>query len=157
MNNNDILRRIRYTFDLEDSKMKELFSLGGLETDRTVISDWLKKDEDTDQKPIYDKDLAAFLNGFIVKKRGKKDGEEPKPEKSLNNNIIFRKLKIALNFKDEDILETMKLVDLPISKHELSAFFRKPTQSQYRACKDQFLRNFLHGLQIKYKGGSYYK
>lgn len=151
MNNNDILRRIRYVFDFEDSKMKELFALGGLETDRTVISDWLKKDDDESQKTLYDKDLAAFLNGFIIKKRGKKDGEQPKPEKSLNNNIIFRKLKIALNYRDEDILAVMKLADLPFSKHELSAFFRKPTQSQYRVCKDQFLRNFIYGLQLKYR------
>lgn len=151
MNNNDILRRIRYTFDFEDSKMKELFALGGLETDRTTISDWLKKDDDESQKPLFDKDLAAFLNGFIIKRRGKKDGEQPKPEKSLNNNIIFRKLKIALNYRDEDILEVMKLADLPFSKHELSAFFRKPTQSQYRVCKDQFLRNFIYGLQLKYR------
>ncbi|MFY0598524.1 MAG: DUF1456 family protein [Cyclobacteriaceae bacterium] len=152
MNNNDILRRIRYVFDLEDSKMKELFSLGGLETDRTTISDWLKKDDHEEQKPLYDKDLAAFLNGFIIKKRGKRDGEQPKPEKSLNNNIILRKLKIALNFKDEDILNVMELADLRVGKHELSALFRKPTQSQYRVCKDQFLRNFLHGLQIKFRG-----
>ena len=65
--------------------------------------------------------------------------------------MIFRKLKIALNLKDEDILEILKLVDLRIGKHELSAFFRNPSQSQYRPCQDQFLRNFLHGMQLKYR------
>jgi len=40
-------------------------------------------------------------------------------------------------------------VDMHISKHELSAIFRKPGQKQYRECKDQFLRNFLYGLQFK--------
>jgi uncharacterized protein YehS (DUF1456 family) len=38
-----------------------------------------------------------------------------------------------------------------LSKHELSAFFRNPTQPQYRECKDQVLRNFLMGLQMKYR------
>ncbi|MFT6868532.1 MAG: hypothetical protein ACJA08_003386 [Cyclobacteriaceae bacterium] len=154
MNNNDILRRIRYTFDFEDSKMIALFGLGQLEVSRAAISDWLKKDDNPDQKPLYDKDLAAFLNGLIIKKRGKKDGEQPINEKSLNNNIVFRKLKIALNLKDDEILDIMDKADLPISKHELSAIFRKPTQSQYRECKDQFLRNFLHGLQLKYRTDS---
>lgn len=152
MNNNDILRRIRYTFDLSDDKVIKLFKNGGKEVNRTEISDWLKKDDDENQKPIYDVDLAAFLNGLITKHRGKKDGELPKPEKSLNNNQVFRKLKIALNLRDEDIVAILDLADFEVSKHEINAFFRKPTQKQYRVCKDQFLRNFLQGLQVKHRG-----
>ncbi len=151
MKNNDIIRRIRYAFDFTDKRMMQLFELGGQEVTREQVSEWLKRDEDEDQKPIYDKDLAVFLNGLIIKKRGKKDGETPKPEKSLNNNIILRKLKIALNLRDEDILEILLLADLKVGKHELSAFFRKPGQSQYRPLKDQILRNFLHGMEIKYE------
>ncbi len=151
MNNNDILRRIRYTFDLGDDKVIKLFKHGGKEVTRTQISDWLKKDEDENLKPIYDVDLAAFLNGLIIKHRGKKDGEQPKPEKSLNNNQVFRKIKIALNLRDEDIVAIMDLADFEVSKHEINAIFRKPTQKQYRVCKDQFLRNFLQGLQVKYR------
>ncbi|MEO9481895.1 MAG: DUF1456 family protein [Ekhidna sp.] len=151
MNNNDILRRLRYTFDLGDDKVIKLFKNGGKEVTRAQVSDWLKKDEE-DQKPIYDVDLAAFLNGLIIKHRGKKEGEQPKPEKSLNNNQVFRKIKIALNLRDEDIVETLDLADFEVSKHEINAFFRKPTQKQYRVCKDQFLRNFLQGLQVKYRG-----
>jgi len=75
----------------------------------------------------------------------------PEPEQRLTNNIIFRKLKIALNLKAEDILEIMKLAGIRISKHELSAFFRKPDHKNYRECKDQILRNFLKGVQIKYR------
>jgi uncharacterized protein YehS (DUF1456 family) len=111
----------------------------------------LKKDDDPDLQELYDKELAIFLNGLIVDKRGKKEGEQPKPEKRMNNNIVFRKLKIALNLRDDDILEILMLVDFRISKHELSAFFRNPVQSQYRPCKDQILRNFLMGMQIKYR------
>jgi uncharacterized protein YehS (DUF1456 family) len=130
--------------------MMDLFAEGGLPASREQISDWLKKDEDPDFKPIYDIDLAAFLNGFIIAKRGKKDNITPKPEKSLNNNIILRKLKIALNLIDEDILAILELADFKFSRHELSALFRKPDQDQYRVCKDQILRNFLMGLQLKF-------
>ncbi len=152
MNNNDIIRRVRYTFNFNDSKMLELFAEGGALVDRETLSNWLKKDEDPAFKPIYNKDLAAFLNGFIILKRGKKEGEIPNPEKSLNNNLIFRKLKIALNLKDEDILEILKLADFQFGKHELSALFRKPDQDKFRECKDQVLRNFLFGMQLKYHG-----
>ena len=151
MNNNDILRRIRYAFDFNDTKMMALFASGGQEVTRAEISDWLKKDDNPDQKGLYDKQLAIFLNGLINDKRGKREGEQPKPEKTLTNNIIFRKLRIALNLKDDDIIAIYDLVDMIISKHELSAIFRKPTQRQYRLCKDQFLRNFLHGMQLKYR------
>jgi uncharacterized protein YehS (DUF1456 family) len=150
MNNNDILRRIRYTFDISDTRMTEIFSLASYEVTREEISAWLKKDEDPALQVIHDKPLAAFLNGLIIAKRGRKDGAQPKNESKLNNNVVFRKLKIALDLKAEDILEILDLSEMHISKHELSAFFRNPGQSQYRPCKDQILRNFLFGMQMKY-------
>jgi uncharacterized protein YehS (DUF1456 family) len=151
MTNNDILRRIRYAFDFDDSKMIEIFGLAECEVTRAQISDWLKKDDDEAFQAIYDKQLALFLNGLINLKRGKKEGEQPIAEKKLNNNIVFRKLRIAFNLKDDDILEIFALDDMLISKHELSALFRNPNHKQYRPCKDQFLRSFLQGLQIKYR------
>lgn len=150
MTNNQILRRLRYTFSLNDTKMMELFALGGYNATRTEISDWLKKDEQDDFQPIIDFLLATFLNGLIIDKRGKKDGEPMIAEEKLNNNIIFRKLKIALNLKDIDILYILDSVHFPISSHELSALFRKPDQKQYKECQNQLLRNFLMGVQLKY-------
>lgn len=131
--------------------MIKIFALADKEVTRAEISDWLKKDDHPDYKPIYDIDFAIFLNGFINLKRGKKEGEQPKPEKKLNNNLVFRKLRIALSFTDEDIVKTLGLVNFRISKHELSAFFRNPNQNQYRPCKDQILRNFIHGIQIMFR------
>ena len=115
------------------------------------MSFWLKKEEDEAYQEMKDIELATFLNGLINLKRGKKEGPQAIPETELNNNIIFRKLKIALNFKDIDILEVFDLVDLKVGKHELSALFRNPNQSQYRECQDQFLRNFLYGLKMKFR------
>ena len=152
MNNNDILRRLRYAFDFSDEQMMELFELGNYPATRAEVSDWLKKDQDPNQQKLNDKFLAHFLNGLITKNRGKREGPPPPTEEKLNNNLIFRKLKIALNFRDDDIIAAMKLADFAVSKHEISALFRKPTQKQYRECKDQFLRNFVYGLQIKYRG-----
>ena len=64
------------------------------------------------------------------------------------------KLKIALNLKADDVIKILALADVKISKHELSAFFRRPDNRHYRECKNQILRNFLKGLQLKYRPGS---
>ncbi len=152
MTNNDILRRLRFTFELNDDTMIKTFGLGGLTVSRTEISAWLKKEETEGYLKITDFQFASFLNGFINLKRGQKEGEQPLPEKKLTNNIILRKLKIALNMLDEDILTMLESVEYPISKHELSAFFRKPDNEKYRVCHDQIMRNFLNGLQKAYKG-----
>ena len=151
MTNNDVLRRIRYTFNFDDSKMITIFGLAGLEVSRAEISDWLKKDDDPDYKNCSDPQLATFLNGLIIDKRGKKDGPQAEVEKTLNNNIIFRKLKIALNLQADDVIKLVNQADFRISKHELSAFFRKPGHKHYRECKDQVLRYFLKGMQLKYR------
>lgn len=151
MTNNDVLRKIRYTFDYSDNEMIKLFGQGDLEVNRTQVCDWLKSEEDPECKNIYDKQLAHFLNGFIVEKRGKRDGPPMKAEKNINNNIILRKLKIALDLKVEDMVDIFDEMNFEVSKHEISAFFRKPEQKQYRLCKDQFLRNFLLGMKLRYR------
>jgi uncharacterized protein YehS (DUF1456 family) len=148
--NNDILRRIRYTFEFSDAKMISLFGLANLRVSREQVSDWLKKEDDPAFRDCHDEQLAIFLNGLINDKRGKKDGPQPIPEKTLTNNMIFRKLKIALDLKAEDVLEILDLAGFRISKHELSAFFRKSGHKHYRDCNDQILRNFLKGVQFKY-------
>jgi len=151
LTNNDVLRRIRYAFDFNDSKMIAIFGQADEEMTREQISDWLKKDDDPAFQKLNDTQLAIFLNGLINDRRGKKDGAQPEPEKRINNNIIFRKLKIALDLKAEDILEILALTDVSISKHELSAFFRKPGHKHFRNCKDQILRKFIEGVQLKYR------
>ncbi len=149
--NNDILRRIRYTFDFSDSKMIAIFGLANHEVTRGQVSDWLKKEDDPAYQDCTDIQLAIFLNGLINDKRGKKEGPQPDPEIDLTNNIIFRKLRIALDLKADDILDIMELANFSISKHELSAFFRKSDHKHYRNCNDQILRNFLKGVQLKYR------
>ena len=151
MTNNDILRRLRYTFDLDDNKMLAIFASADKTVETEQLKTWLKKEEDPELVALEDVDLASFLNGFINEKRGKKEGAQPEAETKLTHNIIFMKLKIALSLQAEDVLAILALADFRLSKHELSAFFRKPGHKHYRECKDQILRNFLKGLQLKYR------
>lgn len=127
--------------------MIEIFALADFNVTEEQVTAWLKKDEDDAFLKLNDTALAVFLNGFIIYKRGKRDGEQPEPEKQLNNNIVFQKLRIALNLKADGILAIFQLVEFQLSNHELSALFRKPGNKNYRECKDQILRNFLLGLQ----------
>lgn len=70
----------------------------------------------------------------------------------LTNNDILKKLRVALELKDEDIVKILKLADFELSKSELNALYRNPTHPNYKECGDQLLRNFLNGLII-YKRG----
>lgn len=153
MTNNDILRRLRYILNIKDTKIIKILSLVGYQVPLPRVVSWLKKEESDDFTVCSDKDLIAFLDGLIIEKRGKKEepkDAKPKPPQKLNNNLIFLKLKIAFDLKSDDVLDILELSEYNISSSELSAFFRKNTHRHYRACKDQILRKFLKGLQLKY-------
>jgi uncharacterized protein YehS (DUF1456 family) len=152
MKANDIFRRIRYILDLDDASMMAVFAEAEQDVTRAQISAWLKNDDDPDYEELTDVIFATFLNGLINKKRGKKDGPQPGPEENLNNNVILIKLKIAFNLQADDIFSILSLADFYMSNHELSALFRRPGHKHYRECNDQFLSNFLNGMQIKYRG-----
>lgn len=152
MTNNDIFRRIRYLFNYSDLKIVKLFKFVDQEVERVTVTNWLKRDDEPMFAEISDKDLAAFLNAVIIEKRGKREGPLAEAEDPLSNNMILRKLKIALDLRTDDILDLFALVDKKISKHELSAFFRNPNHKSYRPILDQYLRYFLNALQEKYTG-----
>lgn len=148
MVHNDVLRRIRYIFDFDDFQMMEIFANADYEVTREQVCNWLKPEDKPDYEQISDREMAIFLNGFININRGKRDGAQAEPEAFLNNNMVLMKLRIALNLQSEDMLALLQDAGLNFSKHELSAFFRKPGHKHYRKCEDQVLRNFLKGLQV---------
>lgn len=152
MTNNDILKKLRYAFDYNDSEMIDIFGKADYVVDRSKVSNWLKPEDNEEYVNLPDKQLAIFLNGLIYKNRGKQEGKPPMPiETNLDNNIILKKIKIALSLTTDDIIDLFDLVDMVVSPHELSAFLRNPKQPQFRKCKDQYLRNFLYGIQEKHR------
>lgn len=70
----------------------------------------------------------------------------------LTNNDILKKIRVALELKDEDVVKILKLADFEITKSELNALYRKPDHANYKECGDQLLRNFLNGLIIFKRG-----
>jgi uncharacterized protein YehS (DUF1456 family) len=161
MNNNDILRSLRFSSDISDVNMAEIFKLGGLELTPEEVKNILKKDIDEGYVTLKNEELNKWLNGFIIFKRGvkePKEGEKPVPEEMMhpkknsnNNNIILKKLRIAFNLKSDNMLELFRLGGVELSESELSALFRKRDHKNYMECGDKFIRVFLKGLVEKYR------
>jgi uncharacterized protein YehS (DUF1456 family) len=70
----------------------------------------------------------------------------------LTNNDILKKLRVALQLRDDEIIKILKLSDFEVSKTELGALFRNEDHPNYMPCGDQLLRNFLDGLIIHLRG-----
>lgn len=171
MDNNDILIRLRYALDLKNTEMIEIFKLGGVEVTKDELLKLLTK-----TKGHYDEDenladeeenmkctnsmLDSFLNGFIIFKRGKqetKPGKENTPGPSINktpnvNNLLLKKVKIALQLTSEEMLEIFEDGGIMVSKGELGALLRKEGHKNYKECGDNFARKFLRGLTVRYRG-----
>lgn len=70
----------------------------------------------------------------------------------MTNNDIFKKLRVALQLRDDQIVEILELVNFRVSKGELGNVFRNEEHPNYVECGDQLLRNFLNGLVIHLRG-----
>ncbi|MRH41413.1 DUF1456 family protein [Aquibacillus halophilus] len=169
MNNNDILIRLRYALDIKDTDMVEIFKLGGVEVTREEVQKLLIKSKDsyddidldeTEENIECDNStLESFLNGLIIVKRGKqepKPGQPERPAMSIKNNrsvnnVLLKKLKIALMLTSEDMLDILEEAGVTVTKGELSAILRKEGHKNYMECGDRYARNFLKGLAIRYR------
>lgn len=154
MTNNDILRRLRYALDISNPGMVEIFKLSGCNIEQPTLIKFLKKEDEEDYIECSNPLMTFFLDGLIVHKRGKREsatGQVEKPDTALSNNTILKKIRIALDFKEDDMIAVMKLADIAISKSELSALFRNKGHKNFKECGDQFLRNFLKGLTIRFR------
>lgn len=152
MTNNDILRRLRYALDISDPGMVFIFELSGFTIAQSTLGALLKKEDEDGYVECSSDLMGLFLDGLIIQKRGVKEpqsGHAEKNEAALNNNSILKKLRIALELKEDDMIAIMKLVNIDISKSELSALFRNTGHKNFKVCGDQFLRNFLKGLTIR--------
>ncbi len=70
----------------------------------------------------------------------------------MNNNDTLKKLRVALQLRDDDFVKILALVDFKITKSEINALFRNEDHTNFKPCGDQILRNFLNGLIIFKRG-----
>ena len=162
MNNNDLLIELKNALDLKLEEMIEIFALTGLSMTEDRLNLYLKyskayqQSQETEALGHCDfNTLESFLNGFIIFKRGpKKNGD--KVIKTMNarntNNLILKKIKIALEMSSEGVLEVMNLNRGNMTKGELTTYFRKEDHKHYKKCNDKLIGAFLEGLKTKKNG-----
>jgi uncharacterized protein YehS (DUF1456 family) len=145
--NNDVLRSLRYLLNAGDATLVDIFRLGDCQLSRAEVVAFLKTDDEDGYQPCGDRAMGQFLNGLCTYKRGKQEGRPPQPvELPVTNNTVLKKVRVAFELKDEDIVALLQKAGLRVSKSELGAFFRRPDHRNYRECGDQLLRNVLKGL-----------
>jgi uncharacterized protein YehS (DUF1456 family) len=150
MTRNDILRRLRYALDINDAQVVNTMVRAGRETSTAEVQSWLKREDDDGFVEISDATLCSFLDGLIIERRGARpDGSIPEPQEFLSNNEVLKKLRIALELRDDDVSAVFKQAEFVVSKAERGSFFRKEGHRNYRKCPEQVLRKFIQGLGKK--------
>lgn len=155
MARNEVLRSIRDALDIDDATMIQIFRHAGREIGQSTITALLKTEEQDGYIPCSDPILGFFLDGLIIHKRGQQEGQPlpaDKPVAALTHNAILKKLRIALDLKEHDLVGILKSAGVAVSTHELTALFRKQGHKHYKECSDRFLSGFIKGLALRVKG-----
>ncbi|MDR1834327.1 MAG: DUF1456 family protein [Fusobacteriaceae bacterium] len=160
MQNNKVLKDVRYALRLRNKKLEKIFELGDIRISEDEIEKLLSKDKTREFLNCNNKYLHGFLNGLIKYYRG--DGTEEMRRKRTRfvritkinaNNLVLKKIKVALSLRNEDVADIFKLGEIDITNSELNGIFRNERSRIYRKCGDKYLRKFLKGL-IVYKRGN---
>ena len=145
MTNNDLLRLISVSFDMDNKKLLSVFALGGLEISTAELESILSQDQ-SKVREFPDIEFSSFLNGLITFKRGPSDKGVAKPDDKLTYNMIFKKIKIAMGLHNEDIIQILASVGIDLPEFELSAYLRRENHKNYRPIRAQLLRNFIFAI-----------
>jgi len=153
MINNDVLRSVRYMLKTDDAKVAALIARGGGTIGRPEVTAFLRREDEPGYVVCEDALMGQFLDGLIIERRGRQEGAAPRaPERSITNNTVLKKLRVAFELTEEDLLALMNERGFALSKPELSALFRNPSHKNYKEAGDQFLRNFLKSLTARVRG-----
>jgi len=148
---NDILYKIQKALNLTQEEILEAYKLAEYNMDATHLDSLLKRRQDEGSKLCSYEELGVFLDGFVILKRGpspKKKNEDEVVE--LTNNLILKKLRIAMELKEAETEIIFSLADVELSKQQLASLFRKEGHKNFKECSDELLMAFLDGLDEFY-------
>jgi len=151
INTNEILYRIQKALNLTAEEMIEAYKLEEYTMEASHLESLLKRRQEKDFILCSYEELGLFLDGLVTLKRGpspKKANEEEVIE--LTNNLILKKLRIALELKEAETEIIFGLADIELSKQQLASLFRKEGHKNFKACSDELLMAFLEGLNEFY-------
>jgi uncharacterized protein YehS (DUF1456 family) len=151
---NDILYKIQKALSLTSEDILKAYELESYKMDLEHLNSLLKKRQDRGFKLCSYEELGVFLDGLVTLKRGpspKKNNEDEVVE--LTNNLILKKLRIALELKEAETEIIFSLGEAELSKQQLASLFRKEGHKNFKACSDELLNAFLDGLDEFYYVG----
>jgi len=73
MTNNDILKKLRIALHLKDTDIIEILKLADFEITKSELSALFRSEDQRNYKECGDQILRRFLNGLIIRNRGKKE------------------------------------------------------------------------------------
>lgn len=152
MINNDVFRNISQLLEFNDSTLAEIFKLSGYQIDQATIAGFLKKADEAGYIDCNNSLMTYFLDGLITYRRGKTENNPARQNPAqplLSNNHILKKLRIAFDLKEDDLIELMAIANFDITRNEISALFRKEGHKHFRECSDDILMAFIHGLTFR--------
>ena len=151
MKTNDILYKIQKALSLTQEEMIEAYKLADYKMAATHLDSLLKRRQDEDSKLCSYEELGIFLDGFVILKRGPSPKKENNDEiVELTNNLILKKLRIALELKEAETEIIFSLGEAELSKQQLASLFRKEGHKNFKECSDELLMAFLDGLDEFY-------
>ena len=154
LSTNDILYRIKKALHLTDGEILEAYALENYDMTPEHLRNLLKRRQDKGFVLCSYEELGVFLDGLVTLKRGPKPQNASEDEVvELTNNLILKKLRAALNLKEYELQMLFALVDVELSKQQLSSLFRKEEHKNFKACSDEMLDTFLKGLDEFYYEG----
>ena len=149
INTNDILYRIKKSINLSMSDMQKAYELEDYKITKDRLEDILKKRQDKGFIIASYEELGVFLDGLISLKRGKTDRKSDE-NVELTNNLILKKLRVALQLKEAESEIIFGLADIELTKQQLASLFRKDGHKNFKICSDELLISFLDGLDEFY-------
>ena len=150
---NEILYRIQKALNLTTEEMLKAYELEEYKMDASHLNSLLKRRQDKDFVPASYEELGVFLDGLVTLKRGPSPKKTDDEAVELTNNLILKKLRIALNLKEPETEIIFGLADVELSKQQLSSLFRKEDHKNFKKCSDELLMAFLDGLDEFYYVG----
>jgi uncharacterized protein YehS (DUF1456 family) len=144
---NEILYRIQKALGLSVNEMLEAYRLEGYTMDEAHLKSLLKRRQDKGFMLCSYEELGIFLDGLITLKRGPSP-QKPNSEEviELTNNLILKKLRIALELKEAETEIIFSLADIQLTKQQLSSLFRKESHKNFKPCSSELLMAFIEGL-----------
>jgi len=151
---NEVLYRIKKALSLSIDEIVEAYRLEDYEMKKEHLESLLKRRQDKGFMLCSYEELGVFLDGLVTLKRGPSPSKKNTQEDiELTNNLILKKLRVALEFKESETEIIFGLADMELSKQQLSSLFRKEGHKNFKACSDEVLMAFLEGLDEFYYTG----